>query len=347
MLTAYPPSDHGDAALTASHVIWVDLVRPTDDERKLVEDRYHVTLPTRDELSEVESSSRVSEENGVLFLNIPTISPASGVEHPPSPVGFVLGKDFLITTRYVELRSFDAVIKKFPTRPLGRTSVGMFAVIIDEMVDLSADLLEEIAAELEATSRSVFSRLRRQHGRRLASNDELRDVLTDVGHAGERLSRIRDSVLGLQRIVPYVATSDQQWIPHELRLHLETPRNDLASLNEYQTHLSDKVQFLLDAVLGFINIRQSDIFQMLTVISIVGIPPTLVASIYGMNFKNIPELDCRAWGYQYALAVILASAIVPILWFKWKRWDPNARQAQRSRALRGRPASLATNESMA
>jgi magnesium transporter len=318
MLTVYPPSDNTEAALTSAHAIWVDLLRPTDDERNAVESRYGVTLPTRDELSEVELSSRVSEENGVLFLNIPTISPMSGVEHRPSPVGFVLGKDFLVTIRYAELRSFDSVIRKFPTHTMRGTSVGVFSAIVDEMVDLSADLLEEVADGLEVISRGVFSKLGQQRDR-LTSNEELRNLLTQVGHAGERLSRIRDSVLGLQRIVPYVASSEVNWIPHELRVHLETPRNDLASLNEYQTHLSDKVQFLLDAVLGFITIKQSDIFQVLTVISIVGIPPTLVASIYGMNFKNMPELSWT-WGYQYGLVVILISAIVPILWFKWKKW---------------------------
>ena len=104
-----------------------------------------------------------------------------------------------------------------------------------------------------------------------------------------------------------------------MREHLRTPQNDLLSLNEYETHLSDKVQFLLDAVLGFINTKQNDIFQVLTVISVVGIPPTLVASIYGMNFRNMPELSW-AWGYQYGLALILLSAVVPILWFKWRRW---------------------------
>jgi magnesium transporter len=104
-----------------------------------------------------------------------------------------------------------------------------------------------------------------------------------------------------------------------MRDHLKTPQNDLLSLTEYETHLSDKVQFLLDAVLGFVNTKQNDIFQALTVISVVGIPPTLVASIYGMNFRNMPELNW-AWGYPFGLASIAISAVVPILWFKWRRW---------------------------
>jgi len=165
----------------------------------------------------------------------------------------------------------------------------------------------------------VFSKLAEQRRTQPASNDELRRILVGVGNAGERLSHIRDSVLGLQRIVSYVITSDVAWIPHEMRNRLASPRGDLGSLNEYQTNLADKAQFLLDAILGFINIKQSDIFQVLTVISVIGIPPTLVASMYGMNFKNMPELNWT-WGYQYGLAMILISAMVPVLWFKWKKW---------------------------
>jgi magnesium transporter len=241
-----------------------------------------------------------------------------GLDQGPSPLGFVLSKNLLVTIRYVRLRSFDAVAEKCSKVDGSRSSVDTFAALVDEMVDLSADLIEEIAADLDSVSRAVFSRLGKQ-AHVTQSNDELRGVLIGVGNAGERLSRIRDSVLGLQRIVPFVAGTEQDWIPANIRVRLKANQSDLSSLAEYEAHLSDKVQFLLDAVLGFINTKQNDIFQVLTVISIVGIPPTLVASIYGMNFKNMPELSWP-WGYAYALVLILLSAILPILWFKWRRW---------------------------
>jgi magnesium transporter len=319
MLTTYPPADHPAAALTAGNVAWIDLLRPTDDERKAVEARYSLQLPSLDELTEVELSSRVSEENGVLFLNMPSAEVPHDAAHGPLPIGFVLGKDFLVTIRYGPSRPFDAVAKKLAKLDHRATGTGTFAALVDEIVDASADALEGVAAELAAISRSVFSTPPGRSRGKLASNDDLRRVLAGVGNAGERLSRIRDSVLGLQRIVSYVATSEVSWISHELRARLASPRSDLASLNEYETNLADKAQFVLDAVLGFINIKQSDIFQVLTVISVVGIPPTLVASMYGMNFKNMPELSWT-WGYQYGLAMILISAMVPILWFKWKKW---------------------------
>ena len=318
MLTAYSMSEHSAIPPATSAVSWIDLVHPTDEERASVEGSYGLDLPSREELGGVELSSRISVKNGVLFLSMPTVSHMSELEQAPSPLGFVLSKNLLVTIRYAQLHAFDTVAEK-RSRDDGRfTSVETFAALVDEMVDLSADLIERIAADLDGVSRAVFSKLgRQQHVTQ--SNDELRGVLIGVGNAGERLSRIRDSVLGLQRIVPFVAGTEQDWIPANIRVRLKATQSDLTSLAEYETHLSDKVQFLLDAVLGFINTKQNDIFQVLTVISIVGIPPTLVASIYGMNFKNMPELSW-AWGYPYGLLLILLSAILPILWFKWRRW---------------------------
>jgi len=318
MLTAYPASAHAEAH-AARKVSWLDLLDPTQEERASVERDYGLELPSREELSEVESSSRISEEKGVLFLSIPIISHAHAVEEEPSPIGFVLSKDVLVTIRYTQLRSFDTVAAKFSKNDARGSSLDAFAALVDEMVDLSADSLEGIAAELDAVSRSVFlkTRTRRRHVTR--SNDALRRTLIEVGDAGERLSRIRGSLLGLQRIVPFVSEPERDWIPNTVRSRLRTAQGDLLSLTDYETHLSDKVQFLLDAVLGFINTKQNDIFTVLTIVSVVGIPPTLVASIYGMNFKNMPELEW-AWGYQFGLALIVLSTVLPILWFKWRGW---------------------------
>jgi magnesium transporter len=330
MLTAYPASapflpsqasgrGKGKDARAARQASWLDLLDPTEDERASVESRYGFKLPSRDELSEVESSSRIAEENGVLFLSVPHVSHGRGVDEPLSPIGFVLSKDVLVTIRYTQLRSFDTTAAKFSKSDARPLSVDVFTALVDEMVDFNADWLEDIAAELDAVSRSVFlkSRTRRRHLTR--SNDALHRTLIEVGNAGERLSRIRGSLLGLQRIVPFVAEPERGWIPGNIRTRLKSAQTDLLSLTDYETHLSDKVQFLLDAVLGFITTKQNDIFTVLTIVSVVGIPPTLVASIYGMNFKNMPELQW-AWGYQFGLVLIVLSTILPILWFKWRGW---------------------------
>ena len=199
------------------------------------------------------------------------------------------------------------------------SSIETFAAIVDEMVDLSADLLEGIAAELDVVSRSVFLKTSRRRGKITRSNEVLHDTLIDVGNAGERLSRIRSSLRSLQRIIPFVSEPKRDWITNSIRSRLKSAQMDLVSLTDYETHLSGNTQFLLDAVLGLINTRQNDIFTVLTIVSVIGIPPTLVASIYGMNFKNMPELDW-SWGYQFGLALIALSTILPILWFKRRGW---------------------------
>ncbi len=329
MLTAYPafaptPATPGEGgkgrdSRASRKVSWLDLLDPTQEERASVESKYGLKLPSREELSEVESSSRISEENGVLFLSLPVVSHVHAIEQEASPIGFVLSKDLLITIRYTQLRSFDAVAAKFSKKDACGSSLEAFAALVEEMVDLSADLLEGIAGELDIVSRSVFLKTRTRRRAQTRSNDALHRILVEVGNAGERLSQIRGSLLGLQRIVPFVSEPERDWIPSNTRVRLKTAQEDLLSLTDYETHLSNKVQFLLDAVLGFISTKQNDIFTVLTIVTVIGIPPTLVASIYGMNFKNMPELDW-AWGYQFGLALIVLSTVLPILWFKWRGW---------------------------
>jgi magnesium transporter len=319
MLTAHPVLDD-TAGQAAGKIAWIDLLDPTPDERAIVENDYGFRLPSRDDLSEVESSSRVAEENGVLFMSVPIASHGHEGDEAPSPIGFVLSKDVLVTIRYAPSRAFDAAAAKFTRCAPHRSSAEAFATVVEEIVDSTADRIEDIAAALDRMSRSVFRRPRPALRRReVRSNEALRNTLIEVGSAGERLSQMRSRLVGLQRIVPFAAEPTRAWIPDGVRSRLRVAQGDLASLADYQTHLSDKVSFLLDAVLGFINTKQNDIFTVLTVVSVVGIPPTLVAGMYGMNFKNMPEYDW-AWGYQWGLAMILLSAVIPLVWFKWRGW---------------------------
>jgi magnesium transporter len=317
MLTVHPASPHAKAG-AAGTPSWLDLVDPTPDEQAIAERDFGFQLPTREDLSEVESSSRIAEENGVLFMSVPVAAHGRSFDEAPSPIGFVLSKDVLFTIRYSPSRSFDNAAARFAKCESG-SSAEAFAILVEEMVDVTADRLEAIAAELDRVSRSVFHRPHVRHENKVRSNEALRNTLIDVGNSGERLSQMRSRILGLQRIIPFAAEPSRQWIPDSIRRRLQVAQTDLVSLSDYQLHLSDKVQFLLDATLGFISTRQNDIFTVLTVVSVVGIPPTLVAGIYGMNFKNMPELDW-AYGYQFGLLMIVLSTIVPILWFKWRGW---------------------------
>jgi magnesium transporter len=193
---------------------------------------------------------------------------------------------------------------------------------MDAIADRLADILENIAGELDTLSHRLFrSPATEPAARRPPAREsaDLRIILRRVGHSGDLASKIRDSLLGIGRIVPYVSSHAADWLPPETKARLETVRQDVLSLSDYDAHIVNKVQLLLDATLGLINVEQNNIIKVLTIVSVVGIPPTLVASMYGMNFKNMPELDW-SWGYPYGLALIALSAILPVAWFKWRGW---------------------------
>jgi len=202
------------------------------------------------------------------------------------------------------------------------TASEAFAGLIEAIVDRIADVLEHTAAELDTLSHRLFRSGPidgSKHRRPAREAADLRVILRRVGASGDLASKIRDGLLGLARMVPYVESLGAAWLPEAMKPRFETMRHDIASLSDYDTHLVNKVQLLLDATLGLINVEQNDIIKVLTIVSVVGVPPTLVASMYGMNFKDMPELSW-AWGYPYGLALIAISAVAPLLWFRWRGW---------------------------
>jgi magnesium transporter len=200
------------------------------------------------------------------------------------------------------------------------TSTLAFIGLAEAIVDRLADVLERVAAELDQLSRTTFRSEDGSSKRSVRRADqELRAILTKVGQAGDRLGNLRDSVVGMARIITYAQQACAKDCPPEQTARLATLKQDVASLNDYDQQLNTKVSFLLDAVLGFINIEQNNGVKVLTVVSVVGIPPTFVVGLYGMNFKNMPEYDW-AYGYQYGLALIVISVVIPLVWFRIKGW---------------------------
>ena len=147
----------------------------------------------------------------------------------------------------------------------------------------------------------------------------LRATLVTLGRIGDLVSHVRESQVSAGRIVPYVETVAAAWLPKDIGPRFHTLQRDIASLNDFDTHLNDKLQFLLDATLGFINIAQNNVMKVLTVVSVAGVPPVLVAGIYGMNFKSMPELEW-VWGYPYSLVLMLATTLIPLAIFRWRGW---------------------------
>lgn len=300
--------------------VWYDLLNPSPGDFAEVQAATGLNLPDRDKLSEIENSSRVSEVGGVLYLSMPFVTSGSSLDDTPSPVGFVLSENVFVTIRFSELRSFSARQSSIADGAQISSSAGAFSSLTAGMIDAISDLLEGIGGELDALSRKIFPSAKRRRGHhKIKSNAMLRDILVEVGNTGERLSNIRASILGLQRIIPFTFSKERSWINGHIVSELKASQADLQSLADFEAQLYGKVQFLLDAVLGFITTKQNDIFQVLTIVSVAGIPPTLVASIYGMNFKDMPELGW-SWGYPYALGLIVLSTIIPLLWFKWRGW---------------------------
>jgi magnesium transporter len=298
-------------------IVWVDLCEPTPEEIKRA-CAYGLNVPPRAELEEIEFSSRLKYEDGVFTISVP-VTPHGPEGDITSPLGLVLNKDILVTVRFAHLHTFPGIIARVEKRD--HSAPEIFLMILEALVDYSADRLEDMRAQALAISNRIFHKdiSRKAERNETRMNRMLRDTLVEIGDMGERLSHTRDTLLVLQRALPFVAEHGDGWMEPQVKARLKMAGNDVQSLNDYEVHLTDKIQFLLDADLGFINTAQNELFKVLTIASVVGIPPTFVASMYGMNFHNMPELSW-AWGYEWGLFLIILSIVLPIAWFKWKGW---------------------------
>ena len=339
--------------------VWIDLLDATDAERALAARLTGLRVPAREEIAEIEASSRLQREGDTLYLSTSIVArPDGGAPVLVTPLGLVLSPRHLLTVRYSRLAAFDSFARTLanglpdpaapalagdpaipapaipgpaspgpaspapaspaPAAPAAASSTDAFLGLMEAMVDRAADILELAGAELDTLSATIFHAESRP-GRGGRSDATLRAVLRRIGRAGDLVSHLRDSLLGLGRIAAYVADAHLPWMPPGLHGRCASVRADIASLSDHDAQLTNKVQFLLDATLGFLNIEQNNGIKVLTVVSLIGIPPTLIASIYGMNFKNMPELDWT-YGYPYALGLIVLSVVGPLALFRWRGW---------------------------
>jgi magnesium transporter len=312
MLVARP------AGASPEHAVWLDLRDPTPEERAKVEAATKLSLPERGDIEEIESSSRVYLENGALYLSTPMLTGDDCLTNALTAVGFVLTPKLLVTLRFTAIAAFDEVQARADKSEAASAS-DFFLGVLETVVDHSADALEHAGAELEGISRRAFRAEDEETKKRRHTSEHLRGALRGLGRMSDGISHLRDSLLGIGRIAAFVHETARETHLSGATTRLNAIRGDIASLNDYQAHLAGKVQFLLDATLGFINIQQNDIVKMLTVVSVVGVPPVLIAGIYGMNFKNMPELGWH-YGYAYSLVLIVLSAFAPYAWLKWRGW---------------------------
>jgi len=323
MLTIYRDENGG---IRTSHeeqlprdVIWIDLIDPDEEERAFIESRTRVLVPSKDDLSKIEASSRIRIERGIIYLSMPVVATTDTPGAPLSPAGFIIWPDMLVTVRYSKLAAFDRVAEQVHADTTIASGIGVFTALLEAMVDRGSDILKELGTELDGISRQVFRGDTSDPGHDVRSSRRLRRALTRVGSIGDRVSQGRDVLLGLGRVASFTADLGADWIDKDFRVRIAAVVKDVASLTEYEGYLAGKVQLLLDAVLGYITIEQNDLFKILTIASVVGIPPVLLAGIWGMNFKGMPELTAPG-GYPLALCAIALSAVIPLVWFKVRGW---------------------------
>jgi magnesium transporter len=299
--------------------VWIDLYGPDDEARALVRQLTGSDVPTLDELSEIESSSRLVLEGETLQLSLPLALPGPAGTRTV-PLGFVLTRERLITVRYGDIPAWPALAKQArQAEEAGQGSAEIMTMILEAVVERIADVLEHVGGTLDRVSHHIFHSENDGPSRPARANRELRGALRTIGRTGAALAKLRDTLLGIGRMLPFLGANTRAWLPAALKPRLATLRADVASLAQHGAQLLGQIQFLQDATLGFINIEQNNIIKVLTVVSVAGVPPTLVASMYGMNFKGMPELDW-AWGYPYALTLIVLSAVLPLLWFRRRGW---------------------------
>jgi len=292
--------------------LWIDLFEPTPEEEKTVEDFLKIGIPTREEMHELELSNRFYEENNALYLTVTLVAKAES-DPESHVVTFVLAGGRLVTVRYVNLQPFQVFCTRAERGGGNYSSEMILAYLLEAMINRLADILEVIGHDIEQVSRRIL----RQRAKK-AEKPDFQLVLEHIGNSGDLLSKTRESMVSIQRLLGFLDATVGR-VTDEARIYLSTASKDVGALSDHAMFLSAKVNFILDATLGMINIEQNNILKIFSVAAVVFLPPTLIASIYGMNFHHMPELAWMA-GYPTALGLMLLSAILPYAYFKQRKW---------------------------
>ena len=320
---------------TDSRAVWTDLLAPTSEEEAALEAELGIDLPTRDDMREIEPSARIYSEDGALYMTATVLAGAATLEPVSEPVTFVLTSDRVVSIRYHEPYSLQNV----PQRAAGlqadcATPLRMLMTLMEVLVERCADILEAESQSVDALSRQIFQ----PAGQPAQKGVDLSAVISRIGRHGELNSRLQDSLVTIERIVNHMTqmrlaarkdragqdSANQKDAPSGGPVSGLNGRDkrllrDIRSLIAYSDAQSQRVTFMLDATLGLLNIQQNGIIKIFSVAAVVFLPPTLIASIYGMNFDVMPEL-AAPYGYPLALGGMVLSAILPYLFFKRKGW---------------------------
>ncbi len=329
MITAYTPTEAhlsaGALSSLSSETVWIDLLEPTDDEKKAIENQLDITIPTYDDMQEIEASSRLYLEDEALFMTASILSNADSNNPQGKAITFILSGSTLVTVRYATPLSFAGFIRQATHhRPHGPrpTADAVLSGLLETIIDRMADVMERTDADLNRISHSIFrTGTTGPDGAKKVNKprNDLQEVLQAIGQNGDLSSKAMETLLGIDRMITFMAQNGDGLISTDIRLRAKTMMRDIHSLTDHAAFLSNKINFLLDATLGMINIEQNTIIKIFSVVAVVFLPPTLFASFYGMNFDLMPELKLD-FGYPLALSLMIVSVFTPYLFFKRKGW---------------------------
>lgn len=322
MITGYSVADGrlkpvDDVLNESAPPVWLDLLRPTPDEEKMLESALAVEVPTREEMDEIEVSSRLYTDDDASFMTALILSRTDGDDAVISPVTFVLTSSRLLTIRYEEPRVFAAFAARAQKAQLGCASGETILLsLLEAIIDRLADVLERLMRDADALSARIFAV---NEGKAPRSQD-FQAIIIALGHKGDMASKIRDSLVTLNRLFSFFAlVAAGRPYEKEVKPRLKSLTRDASALSDHVSYLSQKITFLLDATLGMINIQQNNIIKLFSVAAVAFLPPTLIASVYGMNFEHMPELR-SPMGYPLAIFAMLLSAALPLAYFRKRGW---------------------------
>jgi magnesium transporter len=311
-------SASADITALPDAAVWIDMVKPTPGEDHAVELLAGIEIPTREDMQEIEISSRLYIENGARYMTASLMCAADTNQPRITPVTFILSGNRLVTVRYDDPRPFALVEMKLARiHAPNANGESVLLELLDAVIDRCADILERAGADVDQVSHDIFEpdeSMRTGHAKRYS------DILITIGRKGDLTSKVRESLVSIGRLVTFVtAEADGVKWSKERRAQLKTMQRDVASLTDHASYLSNKITFVLDAMLGVVNLEQNNIIKLFSVMAVVLMPPTLIASVYGMNFKLMPELEWTH-GYPMALIMMVFAAVLPYVFFKWKKW---------------------------
>jgi magnesium transporter len=312
-----PPIDPAKVRTLPKRSIWVDLLQPTKQEEKLAEKLVGTNIPTREELSEIEPSSRLYQRGGAAFMTMSVLWGIDEGQPASDPIGFILTDKHLVTIRYVDPRPFVIFAEHVYADPeMATDSHTLFIRLLDAIVDRLADEFEIAGKDIDVISHQIFQR----HTHRGTSPElRLEALLMRIGKAQQLLARLRETSVSSTRLLTFLETTDAMAADEANRRHVRSLVSDAQALNDHSNFLGDNLTFLLDASLGLISLEQNDVMKLFSVFAVIFMPPTLIAGVYGMNFEHMPELKWLA-GYPMAVVLMLASAILPYWYARRKGW---------------------------